>query len=151
MLLTVFGGRADRYGLPRRAHADSADLATIDLFKDFGERTLSGIAFTIHGGPGYFDHVYLGRGIEDLDRIDVGLGGQQVKLDGMQFDRLWHELAAADAAVQYRAFWTFVAGRQRRRIETLLAGRPQNAETRVRREKAQRVLAFIAERASEKR
>ena len=89
-------------------------LVTIDLFKDFGERTLTGIAFTIHGGAGSFDHVYLGRTIDDLDRIDVGnVGGKLVDLQPEELQRLWQELDADDASVAYRAFWRMVAGRER--------------------------------------
>src|SRR5262249_30636502 len=45
-------------------------VVTRDLFKDFGAVTLHGIALTpMEGGvAGYFDHIYLGRSIEDLDR-----------------------------------------------------------------------------------
>lgn len=90
---------------------DAWTLMTIDLFKDFGERNLTGIAFTINGGAGYFDHVYLGRTIDDLDRIDAsGLAGKQLRLEAPQLERLWLELIADDAAKKYRAYWTLVAG-----------------------------------------
>ncbi len=102
------------YGWMTRFVADKApkdwNLVTIDLFKDFGERTLTGIAFSIHGGPGYFDHVYLGRTIDDLDRIDTGLASKMVRLEPKDLERLWQELANEDAAKQYRSFWTLVAG-----------------------------------------
>jgi len=47
------------------------ELVTRDLFKDFGPITITGINFSAMEGPGIanFDHVYLGRTIEDLDRI----------------------------------------------------------------------------------
>jgi hypothetical protein len=106
------------YGWQTKFVADKAPatwtLVTIDLFKDFGDRTLTGIAFTIHGGAGYFDHVYLGRTIDDLDRIDAnGLAAKKLVLDKQDLDRLWQELVAEDAAIQYRAFWTLVSGRDR--------------------------------------
>src|SRR5262249_25588719 len=45
-------------------------VVTCDLFKDFGERTIQGIALTaFEGKAGYFDHIYFGRTVEDLDRI----------------------------------------------------------------------------------
>src|SRR5205823_2047644 len=45
-------------------------VVTCDLFKDFGERTIQGIALTAFDGQGgYFDHIYFGRTVEDLDRI----------------------------------------------------------------------------------
>src|ERR1043166_6311692 len=59
------------YGWATRFVAEKAptkwNLVTVDLFKDFGDRTLTGIAFTIHGGNGYFDHVYFGRTLDDPD------------------------------------------------------------------------------------
>jgi hypothetical protein len=107
---------ANPYGWQTRFVAKDAPatwtIVTIDVFKDFGERTLKGIAFTISGGAGYFDHVYLGRTIEDLDRIDAtGLSGKQIPLETKELGRLWQELADKDASKQYRAFWTLVAGR----------------------------------------
>ena len=106
------------YGWQTRFVADKAPatwtVVTVDLFKDFGNRTLTGIAFTIHGGAGYFDHVYLGRTIDDLDRIDAnGLTRKAIALEKQELDRLWQELATDDAAKQYRAFWTLVGGRDR--------------------------------------
>ena len=108
---------ANPYGWATRFVSDKApgdwQLVTIDLFKDFGERNLTGIAFTINGGAGYFDHVYLGRTVEDLDRIDAsGLAGKRLDLKAEELNRLWDELVAADAAVAYRAFWRLVAGRE---------------------------------------
>src|SRR5262249_14302128 len=49
-------------------------LVTRDLFADFGEVTLGGIAFTpLTGGDGLFDHVLLGRTVEDLDRATAAV------------------------------------------------------------------------------
>ena len=87
---------------------------TVDLFKDFGERTLTGIALTIHGGAGYFDHIYLGRAIDDLDRIDANrLKDKKLELAANELEQHWKDLTADDAAQAYRAFWTMVAGRDR--------------------------------------
>ena len=45
-------------------------VVTRDLFKDFGEFTVQGIGLLpIGGGEALYDHIYLGRTIEDLDRI----------------------------------------------------------------------------------
>lgn len=46
-------------------------LVTRDLLVDHGACTITGINFTALEGPGtaYFDHIYLARSIEDLDRI----------------------------------------------------------------------------------
>lgn len=87
-------------------------VVTCDLYKDFGERIITGIALTVFGGQaGYFDHIYLGRTIDDLDRIDAtGLrAGKRMQLTAGDLDRLWQQLAAVDAAHAYRAFWTLVA------------------------------------------
>ena len=104
------------YGWQTRFVAPKApavwSLVTIDLFKDFGERDIKGIAFTIHGGAGYFDHVYLGRTVDALDRIDAnGLAKKGTKLEQKQLERLWQELVDEDASKQYRAFWTLVGDR----------------------------------------
>jgi hypothetical protein len=47
------------------------ELVTRDLFADFGPMTITGIGFSALDGPGvaYYDHIYLGRTIEDLDRV----------------------------------------------------------------------------------
>jgi hypothetical protein len=103
------------YGWTTRFVADKPptawNLVTVDLFKDFGERTLTGIAFTIHGGVGYFDHVYLGRTVDDLDRIDAnGLMKRKLPIDLKQLEVAWEQLSAEDAAIRYQAFWLLVAG-----------------------------------------
>jgi hypothetical protein len=105
------------FGWQTRFVADKAPaewtLVTIDLFKDFGDRTLTGIAFTINGGAGNFDHVYLGRTIDDLDRIDAnGLAKKMIAFEKKELDQHWLDLMNTDAARQYRAFWTLVAGRE---------------------------------------
>jgi hypothetical protein len=87
-------------------------VVTCDLFKDFGKRTVTGIALTVFGGrAGYFDHIYLGRTIDDLDRIDAtGVRkGKPPEPTGDELGRLWKELAGEDEAKGYRAFWTLTA------------------------------------------
>jgi HEAT repeat protein len=47
-------------------------VVTRDLFKDFGAIQITGMALTAMDGNGaLYDHMYLGRTIEDLDRINV--------------------------------------------------------------------------------
>src|SRR5262249_51059351 len=78
----------------------------------FGARTLTGIALTAFGGrAAYFDHIYLGRTVEDLDRVDAtGLrDGKPVELAAADLERLWRELAGGGAERAYRALWTLVA------------------------------------------
>jgi hypothetical protein len=88
------------------------ELMTWDVFKDFGEGTYTGMALTVFGGtPGYFDHIYFGRSIDDLDRIDVtGLrNGKPVMVSHEDLQRFWKELAGTSADKTYLAFWTLVA------------------------------------------
>jgi hypothetical protein len=91
-------------------------VVTVDLFADFGERTLRGIALTAFGGrAAYFDHIYLGRTADDLDRVDAtGLrkGGKVLNLSGEKLAACWDDLGSAKAERSYLAFWTFVAGGQ---------------------------------------
>jgi hypothetical protein len=75
-------------------------VVTRDLFKDFGAMTLTGIAFTpMDGTAGLYDHFYLGRTIEDLDKIDrKGLRLQPLKRDlpAKELQALWEQLANPD-------------------------------------------------------
>jgi hypothetical protein len=87
-------------------------VVTRDLFADFGERTIQGIALTVFGqNPGYFDHIYFGRTIEELDAIDAtGLSDSPPpQLKPEDLERLWSQLADKDAPRAYLAFWTLVA------------------------------------------
>jgi hypothetical protein len=93
-------------------------VVTRDLFADFGQCTITGIAMTaFRGKAAYFDHIYFGRTIEDLDRIDAtGLrepGAAEVRLKPEVLERLWEELSSADASKAYLAFWTLAADPKR--------------------------------------
>ena len=88
-------------------------VVTCDLFQDFGECTLTGMALTSFAGSAHFDHIYLGRSIDDLDRIDVvGLRrpGQSLPLAADQLEGLWTDLISDNAANVYRSVWTLTAG-----------------------------------------
>src|SRR5438046_3437320 len=77
------------------ARPEKWTLVTRDLFADFGERTIQGIALTVLGQqPGSFDHIYFGRTIEELDAIDAtGLsGGPPVQLKAEDLERLLSKL-----------------------------------------------------------
>src|SRR4051794_34984877 len=81
-------------------------IVTRDLFADFGQRTITGIALTAFGGEAaYFDHIYFGRTVEELDRIDVtGVRDDgPVKLGAAEMESLWTDLTGDDAPVAYRA------------------------------------------------
>ena len=87
-------------------------VVTRDLFMEFGERTIQGIALTVfEGNAGYFDHIYFARTIDDLDRIDAtGLGkGPAPQPTPAELDSLWIDLGGDDAARAYLAFWTLHA------------------------------------------
>ena len=93
-------------------------VVTRDLFADFGRCTVTGIALVaFRGQGGYFDHVYFGRTLDDLDRIDAtGLrDGPPTKLEPAQLERLWTELSSEDDRKAYLAFWTLVADPERSR------------------------------------
>jgi hypothetical protein len=87
-------------------------VVTRDLFADFGERTIQGIALTVFGRqPGFFDHIYFGRNIEELDAIDAtGLSeSPALVLKAEDLERLWGQLGSDDAPRVYLASWTLVA------------------------------------------
>ena len=88
-------------------------LVTVDLFKDFGERTIRGMALTcFDGDAGFFDHIYFGRTIEDLDRIDAtGLSeGPDIELTKAELDSHWaNTINPEKAATAYCSFWTLAA------------------------------------------
>jgi hypothetical protein len=45
-------------------------VVTRDLFADFGEFTLTGIALSpVDGNYAIYDHIYLGRTVDDLDSV----------------------------------------------------------------------------------
>jgi hypothetical protein len=87
-------------------------LVTRDLFADFGPMTLTGMAFTpMDGTAGLYDHIYLARSLEDLDRMDAPLLRKkpQEELSPEKLKALWRDLAASDLATAYAAQWTWVA------------------------------------------
>jgi len=91
-------------------------VVTRDLFADFGDRTIQGIALTVFGGSaGYFDHIYLGRSVEALDAIDAtGLAGAPPPpLTDDDLGRLWTDLSGGNAPKAYLAFWTLVHAPER--------------------------------------
>lgn len=107
---------ANKFGWASQTVAESTPgewaLVTIDLFKDFGEREIHGIALTTFDGPaGYFDHIYLGRTIEELDAIDAtGLHvAAPKKLTADEVEAHYKQLSSSDASLAYRSFWTLAA------------------------------------------
>lgn len=87
------------------------ELVTRDLFKDYGEFTISGMALSpLDGTAALFDHVLLGRTVEDLDKAtDAALGRVKGAKPpaGKEREALWADLLGADrarAAAAQRAF-----------------------------------------------
>jgi hypothetical protein len=79
-------------------------VVTRDLFADFGEHTIRGIAFTAFSGQAaWFDHVYFGRSVADLDRIDATEAPEHpAPLDEKALSRHWSDLCSDNAATAYR-------------------------------------------------
>ncbi len=87
-------------------------VVTRDLFADFGAVRLGGVAFTPYSGAdGLFDHILLGRTVEDLDRATAAA---MVKtppkgaLTGSQLQELWDRLGQADGPTADAAGWQLV-------------------------------------------
>jgi hypothetical protein len=78
-------------------------VVTRDLFTDFGAFTVTGIAFTPgDGAAGLFDHMYLGRTVQDLDKITNAALGKIRPTEALgqnQAERLWDDLRSRDAAL----------------------------------------------------
>ena len=91
-------------------------VVTRDLFADFGMVTLGGIAFTPYtGADGLFDHILLGRTVEDLDRATAATllkTPPKEPLPGSRLKELWDRLGGADAPLAEAAGWALVRGHQ---------------------------------------
>jgi len=89
-------------------------LVTRDLFKDFGAFGLTGLLLSSTGaGTSHFDHIILGRSIEDLDvATDQALGKAKPKaaLSGKLRDDAWADLIGDDRTKASVAFRTFLPG-----------------------------------------
>jgi hypothetical protein len=89
-------------------------VVTRDLFADFGQVpfTLTGMAFTSMDGVALFDHVYLGRTIEDLDRVTNAAKEWAGKTDFLRparLDQLWKDAQSEDATVRQPAVFALGA------------------------------------------
>jgi hypothetical protein len=87
------------------------EVVTRDLFKEHGAINLTGIALSpLDGTAALFDHMLLGRSIEDLDKAtDAALGKVKPEkpLAGKERETLWSDLTGTDrikAATAQRAF-----------------------------------------------
>jgi hypothetical protein len=90
------------------------EVVTRDLFTDFGRVpfTLTGMAFTSMDGVALFDHVYLGRTIEDLDQVTDAARHWAARTDFLrpaQVEELWQAVASEDAVIRQPAMWALGA------------------------------------------
>lgn len=89
-------------------------VVTRDLYADFGAVTLGGVAFTPYtGGDGLFDHLLLGRTVEDLDRATAAVmlkTPPKDRLGGARLRHLWGQLGSADPCTGEAALWALVRG-----------------------------------------
>jgi hypothetical protein len=90
------------------------EVVTRDLFEDFGRVpfTLTGFAFTSMDGVALFDHVYLGRTIEELDRVTDAAkvwARKSEALGTVNLEEHWKNLASEDAAVRQPSIWALGA------------------------------------------
>ncbi len=84
------------------------EVVTIDLYAEHKALELTGFAFTPMNGTALFDHMYLGRTIEDLDKVTNAAtkwAKEKAKIDETRFRQLWKDLASQDAAVYAPAQW----------------------------------------------
>jgi len=89
-------------------------VVTRDLFADFGNMpfNLTGFAFASVDGVALFDHVYLGRTIEDLDKITNAAKSWATKtesLSSVQLEQHWKNLASEDATIRLPSLWALGA------------------------------------------
>lgn len=88
-------------------------VVTRDLFQDFGELKVTGIAFTpMDGEGGLFDHVLLGRTEADLDKVtNAALGRTKPAkpLTDAERTAFWADLTDADPAKATTALRTLLA------------------------------------------
>src|SRR5258707_746023 len=90
------------------APAASRPSTVAELLEDDGENLIKQM---FSQQPGYFDPIYFGRPIEQLDAIDAtGLSSSPPpQLKAEDLERLWSQLASDDAPRAYLAIWTLVA------------------------------------------
>lgn len=103
--------------LPARQVSDKLpgewEVVTRDLYTSFGSFTLNGLSLApMDGTAGLFDHVLIGRTVEDLDRAtDAALGREKaVPLVGKVRDLAWSDLTGPDAKKAAAALRAFLSG-----------------------------------------
>lgn len=89
-------------------------VATRDLFKDFGTYSIGGIAFSpLEGSDGLFDHILMGRTVDDLDRATAAALGKkpQTNLSDDRMRQLWRDMENTDDLIGSTAMWSMFTGR----------------------------------------
>jgi hypothetical protein len=89
-------------------------VVTRDLVKDFGEMSVGGIGLSpLQGGDGLFDHILLGRTVEDLDRATAAavLKRPARALTEGDVRQHWLDMGSPYPEVAETAVWGLVAGR----------------------------------------
>jgi hypothetical protein len=123
---------------------DEWNITTVDLFTQFGAINITGMALTpFDGDAGLFDHMLLGRNVEDLDKVtSEALGNAKAAkpLAGMERDARWADLVGGDAKKAAPALRAFLAtaSDQVAFVRDRLADVPDK-------EQAARVRKFVAE------
>lgn len=88
-------------------------VVTRDLWTDFGNLTITGMAFTpIDGTHGHFDHVLLGRSVADLDGATAAVlrKSKPLGLNNAAMRQLWERLGESDSIVE-ATIWKFIRER----------------------------------------
>ena len=117
--------RTESWGAMTRVADDAPrawEMVTRDLFSDFGSMTITGISFSALEGPGdaYFDHIYLGRTIEDLDRVTAvkkAVSDPIAAVSRTWDDIRWIIRATAIAAIAAALMVCLFAGCRRSRLK----------------------------------
>ncbi len=84
------------------------EVVTRDLYADYGRpHTLTGAAFTSMNGIALYDHMYLGRTIEDLDKVTAAakIGLRKETFADAELAAHFKNLTSEDAAVRNPAIW----------------------------------------------
>ena len=84
------------------------EVVTRDLYADYGRpHTLTGFAFTAMNGVALFDHMYLGRTIEDLDKVTnaAKIGLRKEHFADAELAAHFKNLTSEDAAVRNPSLW----------------------------------------------
>lgn len=108
--MRYFAGNNVQGWLPAKKVADRTPrewtVVTMDLYGDFGDRDVKGIALTVFDGEyGLFDHIHVARTIAELDRIPVQAPRA---LSANELADCWKLMGSSDDREGYRAKWGMI-------------------------------------------